>query len=59
MFYGLDFLDQRTLVTGHNNGYIIIVRDTGRINTAQRYDTHHVKLHKSKEGEVPCPLTLL
>jgi len=51
MFYGLDFLDNRTLVTGHNNGYVIVVRDTGRIESSKRYDTQFIKLHKGTQGK--------
>lgn len=50
-FYDLEFLDRRTLLTGHNNGYIIVVRDTGRMNSAQRYDTQHLQLNKSSDGK--------
>jgi hypothetical protein len=51
LFYGLDFLDRRTLLTGHNNGYIIVVRDTGRMNSSQRYDTQYIQLNKGTDGK--------
>lgn len=53
MFYGLDFLDPRTLITGHNNGYIIVVHNMGRMDSAQRYDTQYIQLHKKSQGKRP------
>lgn len=51
LFYGLDFLDRRTLLTGHNNGCVIVIRDTGRMDSSQRYDTQYIELHKKSKGK--------
>jgi hypothetical protein len=51
--FGVSYLDDNTVVSGHNYGYIGIVHDTGRDGPDQ-FKTMYFKLSHTGRGESFC-----